>query len=165
MALLDRPGTSPPIYNTCLPACLLAWLLACLSTYRPTAREIVACPRMHVLGVTAVPGRYSSWMVLNPLKCRVARLNINHSLYQPLVDVLLPSGNPDERGKFRGPPGGEQAEEETVNAIDRTKNLIGSPSGSCDAIRYLFVHDHLSTKRCLERRSTDTDGKLKIDKR
>lgn len=36
-----------------------------------------------MLGVTAVPGRYSSWIVLNPLKCRVARLNINHSLYHP----------------------------------------------------------------------------------
>lgn len=80
-----------PIYQTYLPA---------------SVREIVACPRMHVLEVTAVPGRYSSWMVLNPLKCRVARLNINHSLYQPRsVGAPFLAGNPEGLSTWRGGAG------------------------------------------------------------
>lgn len=84
LALLDRPGTSPP--PTYLPN---------LPTGQRSGGSLHV-PRMHVLGVTAVPDRYSSWMVLNPLKCRVARLNINHSLYQPRsVGAPFPSGNPE----------------------------------------------------------------------
>lgn len=108
-----------------------------LSIYQATTvREIVACPRMHVLGVTAVPGRYSSWMVLNPLKCRVARLNINHSLYQPRsVGAPFPSGNSEGLSTCCGGYEGEEA----TWAIDRAKNLIGSPSDSRVATRFWFV--------------------------
>lgn len=98
-----------------------------VSTYRPAFGEIVACPRMHVLGVTAVPGRYSSWMVLNPLKCRVARLNINHSLYQPWSVSRFP---PETRRGSQHSPGREGRGGGATWTIDRAKNLIGSPSAT-----------------------------------
>ena len=114
-----------------------------LPNYQPilygsaNVREIVACPWMHVLGVTAVPGRYSSWMVLNPLKCRVARLNINHSLYQPPVDRCPVS--------LRKPGGAfnvlrRREEEREATAIDRANNLIGNSSDQQSPCSHYHVH-------------------------